>query len=253
MIPPSSSLAEKFPRYKQVTIVREHIYTDDVNPINTPGDIFPNTLLDLPDYEIWQFTYMTDIFTTGKMNYPVMGIDSKLLMYNIFLPTSIHNIIISKIVYKMFKKWIYATKPLTTNATSQTISIVDLKFPVEYVFFGVRLSPIDTTVLTPELMYYKLEDYHRFTRIVRNVVVDQNFSSNQLYRFMFSSGISDDERLIPEGFRWKDIVKYDDIKIYLQAGSIKAQQVAIWDQQPTHFTNNYLAYKKGDLITSIED
>jgi hypothetical protein len=134
-IPPGSMLAEKFPRYKKITIIREHRYTG-ATAATTPATLFPLANADRPDYEIEEWVFGLDVFTSGAMNYPTVG-NINLYMYSVFLSVSLHNIMISKIIYKMIKIKIYGEKPIQYNSTNQTISIVDFKFPVEYCFFGL--------------------------------------------------------------------------------------------------------------------
>lgn len=99
--------------------------------------------------------YTQDVYTNGSINYPKL-LNNTLLTYNIFVPVSIHNVYISKIIFKMIKKHLYATKPLAQTAGSQTVSVVDLKFPVEFIYFGVKLVPQVTDI------DWNMEYWHRF-------------------------------------------------------------------------------------------
>jgi hypothetical protein len=97
---------------------------------------------------------------------------------------SIHNIYISKIIFKLIKKHLYATKPLQLTTGTQTISVVDLKFPVEYVFFGIKVTPNDGV----EKTLFNLEYWHRFVDVNLIDSVQLDPSALSLYKNMVAAG-----------------------------------------------------------------
>lgn len=94
---PVGEMVGKACRYKKVSYVMTY----------TGGTVTPSgadfTLADfhtvIPTFEM----YVEDAYTTGKVVYPNLNTNN-LLVQNIFVPVTIHNIYISKIIYKMIKK-----------------------------------------------------------------------------------------------------------------------------------------------------
>lgn len=149
-------LADKVARFKLVTIIRAHKYVG----ATATTTMFPHVGMAIGDYQITEQTYIKDVLTDGSVNYPSL-VHNTLLIYNIFVPVSIHNIYISKIIFKLIKKHLYATKPLQLTAGTQTISVVDLKFPVEYVFFGIKVTP----QLGAEQTLFNMEYWHKYVDV----------------------------------------------------------------------------------------
>lgn len=226
-IAPSKLLADKFPRYKLVTIIRKHTYNGTMSPPGPTIPVYPVTDTNngdqLPFYDIQQFIYAQDVLTDGKMNYPSFK-NMQLLMYNVFLPVSVHNVCVSKIIYKMYKRRIMGMKPLNFNARSQTVSVVDLKFPCEFVFWGIRIIPNDLTTQNLQNIYWNLEDYCKFHRTYRNTVVQPDFNNLLNYKIQFSDGTyMDPDRIITGGMERHKFIKYNDNKTYFESGAMKAQ------------------------------
>lgn len=191
-------LADKVARFKLVTIVRAHKY---VGAVSAATSMFPALALQIGDYQVTEQTYVQDVLTDGTVNYPSL-VHNTLLMYNIFVPVSIHNIYISKIIFKLIKKHLYATKPLQLTAGTQTISVVDLKFPVEYVFFGIKVTP-DAGV---EQSLFNMEYWHRYVDVDLIDSVQLDPTALSVYKSAFAdAAIFARGDVLPAGIRRGDI------------------------------------------------
>lgn len=108
---------------------------------------------------VCQDYHISDVFTTGKLVPPVLN-DNQLTCRNIFLNLMLHNIYVSKQIFKLITQHITFSKIINANTSGQyTVPVNDLKFPVSHIYAG--LQPVKSQS-DSDYVKFKLDYWDRF-------------------------------------------------------------------------------------------
>jgi hypothetical protein len=169
----------------------------------------------------------TDATINGSLNYANMLQSIQLYINNIFVNPEVHNIFIKRIGFTLIR--VHRNQTTATNTSTGQILLQQLKWPIETLFVGMRMSDYNSSDTT--LTRQHLDKWHTFSQITPTSRSAQGWVAGQVT-------LKNSAYALPASTTLK-----------LSAGLSASLQLVDGTSTPPAGTNNFTALSSGDIVT----
>jgi hypothetical protein len=163
------------------------------------------------------------------------SITTQLYVNHLFVNPEVHAIYVNKVTFTMVRVW--RENLIHCEGTTNQQQLTQLKWPIEYMFVGVRPKYNITPTLNPDHIYH---DWHRFSlNWPMDEQLNTHLSSGRIAATENARDITTEYQVVPDLY-------YQSFN-FVTSIDIIAHGIKLFDAMPSTFFSQYVPYHYGGL------